>query len=102
MLAFYLFLLLKHSIINATFFFSDVLSWDKMRFKLLLSQCIVRATITGFFGSSAADSYSAKLLEGSDNFLTDAVRLQVGCFGMFLFPFLLHKIEVFSLLFFLL
>ncbi|KAK8335185.1 hypothetical protein V6Z12_A09G036600 [Gossypium hirsutum] len=42
-----------------------------------VAACIVRATITGFFGSSAADRYSAKLLEGSDNFLTDAVRLQL-------------------------
>ncbi|TYJ17177.1 hypothetical protein E1A91_A09G033800v1 [Gossypium mustelinum] len=53
-------------------------SWE--RFLVLRNEsgsCIVRATITGFFGSSAADRYSAKLLEGSDNFLTDAVRLQL-------------------------
>ncbi|TYI63709.1 hypothetical protein E1A91_D09G035200v1 [Gossypium mustelinum] len=53
-------------------------SWE--RFLVLRNEsgsCIVRATITGFFGSSSADRYSAKLLEGSDNFLTDAARLQL-------------------------
>ncbi|KAG4128596.1 hypothetical protein ERO13_D09G029000v2 [Gossypium hirsutum] len=53
-------------------------SWE--RFLVLRNEsgsCIVRATITGFFGSSSADRYSAKLLEGSDNFLTHAARLQL-------------------------
>ncbi|XP_022740410.1 nuclear pore complex protein GP210 isoform X3 [Durio zibethinus] len=39
--------------------------------------CVVRATVTGFSGSSMADNYSVKLLESSKNFLTDAARLEL-------------------------
>ncbi|XWS40691.1 hypothetical protein CRYUN_Cryun17cG0017400 [Craigia yunnanensis] len=57
---------------------SNKSSWE--RFLVLRNEsgsCIVRATVTGFFGSSTADPYSAKLLESSKNFLTDAARLQL-------------------------
>ncbi|XP_007031576.2 PREDICTED: nuclear pore complex protein GP210 [Theobroma cacao] len=53
-------------------------SWE--RFLVLQNEsgsCIVRATVTGFLGTSTADRYSAKLLESSNNFLTDAARLQL-------------------------
>ncbi|OMO59291.1 Bacterial Ig-like, group 2 [Corchorus capsularis] len=53
-------------------------SWE--RFLVLQNEsgsCIVRATVTGFFGSSVADRNTAKLLESSKNFLTDATRLQL-------------------------
>ncbi|OMO69335.1 Bacterial Ig-like, group 2 [Corchorus olitorius] len=53
-------------------------SWE--RFLVLQNEsgsCIVRATVTGFFGSSVADRDTAKVLESSKNFLTDATRLQL-------------------------
>ncbi|XVF14043.1 hypothetical protein REPUB_Repub09cG0022600 [Reevesia pubescens] len=57
---------------------SNKSSWE--RFLALRNEsgsCIVCATVTGFFGSSTADRYSAKLLESSKSFLTDAARLQL-------------------------
>ncbi|XVF57995.1 hypothetical protein PTKIN_Ptkin07bG0027000 [Pterospermum kingtungense] len=53
-------------------------SWERL---LVLrnesGSCIVRATVTGFFGGFTVDRYSAKLLESSKKFLTDAARLQL-------------------------
>ncbi|XVE67869.1 hypothetical protein DITRI_Ditri09bG0022500 [Diplodiscus trichospermus] len=57
---------------------SNKSSWE--RFLVLQNEsgsCIVRATITGFSGSSTADRYSDKLLESSKNVLTDAAWLQL-------------------------
>lgn len=57
--------------------FLCVLSLD-MSCSLIVSQCVVRATASGF--CDAKDGHhSAQLLEISESFLTDAVRLQV-CF----------------------
>ncbi|XWS30400.1 hypothetical protein CRYUN_Cryun24cG0114100 [Craigia yunnanensis] len=56
---------------------SNKSSWA--RFMVLRNEsgsCIVRATVTGLFGSYTADRYSAKLLDSSKNFLTDAARLE--------------------------
>ncbi|KAK9004035.1 hypothetical protein V6N11_001853 [Hibiscus sabdariffa] len=53
-------------------------SWE--RFLVLQNEpgsCIVRATVTGFFGSSTADRYFSELPEDSENSLTDAARLQL-------------------------
>ncbi|KAL4333569.1 hypothetical protein GQ457_07G002330 [Hibiscus cannabinus] len=53
-------------------------SWE--RFRVLQNEpgsCIVRATVTGFFGSSTADRYFSELPEDSENSLTDAARLQL-------------------------
>ncbi|KAK8586935.1 hypothetical protein V6N12_021454 [Hibiscus sabdariffa] len=53
-------------------------SWERV---LVLrnesGSCIVRATVTGFIGSSTADRYSSELPEDSENFLTDAAQIQL-------------------------
>ncbi|XP_022740408.1 nuclear pore complex protein GP210 isoform X2 [Durio zibethinus] len=57
---------------------SNKCGWE--RFLVLQNEsgsCVVRATVTGFSGSSMADNYSVKLLESSKNFLTDAARLEL-------------------------